>query len=72
MFEFEDGEVLGPMLKGLRLKQDGLVLEILQSLHLMLSSDSTLGFEGQENSVFFKMEELDAKDYFDSLSSHNS
>ena len=55
LFALEHGECVPVLVNGLSQKSNRLVLNILESLKLLLQSDADLLHEGQERSVFAKL-----------------
>lgn len=60
------------LLKGLKVKSEKLVKNILQSLFRLLETDEHFKVQGQESSVYVKMAEKRAMDYITCLTDHSN
>jgi len=66
----ETGEIIPILLKGLKCHSSRLVLNILQALLRLLNTDTTFNVQGQQNSVYNKMVESDARTFIEVLTNH--
>ena len=70
LFSLEHGDCVPALVNGLSLKSNKLVLNILESLKLLLQSDAALSREGEERSVFAKLGTTQIEAKLQSLAQH--
>mmetsp|Transcript_18407 Transcript_18407/g.31481 ORF Transcript_18407/g.31481 Transcript_18407/m.31481 type:complete len:245 (+) Transcript_18407:1242-1976(+) len=72
VFLAEQNAVIPNLLKGLRLNESRLVVDILASLHFLLLTDEFFKVMGDENSVYYAMQQHNAYDFLEPLSNSTS